>query len=778
MKKTVIVNIYNFIRMSHVEPSRFIIDDFETIQNQLILVKQFGFPGTYALKYDALMDARYQALLKEYLDENDEISAWWEISEPLCQRAGVTFRGKIQEEYDDRVDSAYSLGYEPWERKRLVDAYMEDFFSVFGKYPETIGSWVLDSITLEYAAKRYGIVGGAICRDQMGVDGFTLWGGWPNGMYYPSKKNGFIPAQTIEEQIPVPMFRLLGPDPIYNFEADVRDGLQGVYTLEPSWLTGRDSNFISWLFDSLTKEDALGIGYAHIGQENNFLWENIRPGFGPQLTILEELAKEGKVRVETMAQSAKWFQSQYRLTPPLSFQASKDWNTASNLSTQWYACANYRISFLGEQNHLRIRDFFLYRQEYPCRYLEKAMTETKSTFDALPILFPQIWGGMKDRPFIRLVDELGQEPEGVIQYNAPNEFTAKTLLLDRTSKKIKAEFTMTMDKIELQSKYCLQFDRLPVFKNCQENAICMEQEGFSYQFLVEIGTISACDITGITIKPENGMIRLVLGQELEQIRYEEEIPFPVMKMSKKRPVPPIAPVATPSDSVFKCGTKQTIVLTSKDKGEIRYTLDGSEPTKDSLLYQEPIVIDTPTTLLAKLFLSDGRMSDVTKATYIFAFKDIKLESPTILDKRIVFSGNGIEDLLQARRGTLDFLDGTWRGTLNNLDVIGEFPTPTQIQSIGMGFLSHHRGGIVYPESVELYIGSDKQHLTQYEVITPKTGPCEREIAKTDIVFEVNETIGAFRFVAKRYNVMPEWCCYRGSTDIFTMADNLIIIPQK
>ena len=123
MKKTVIVNIYNFIRMSHSEPSKFVIDDFETIQNQLIVAKQFGLPATYALKYDALMDSHYQALLKEYLDENDEISAWWEISEPLCQRAGVTFRGnKVQEEYDDRVNSAYSLGYEPEERKLLVDA--------------------------------------------------------------------------------------------------------------------------------------------------------------------------------------------------------------------------------------------------------------------------------------------------------------------------------------------------------------------------------------------------------------------------------------------------------------------------------------------------------------------------------------------------------------------------------------------------------------------------------------------------------------------------------
>ncbi|MFR0734404.1 MAG: hypothetical protein ACLSHU_09670 [Oscillospiraceae bacterium] len=97
MKQTAIVNIYHFVRMSHVEPSRFIADDFETIRNEIILTKQHGFPGTYALKYDALMDSRYQALFQTYLDEQDEISAWWEITEPLCRRAGVPFRGRSRQ---------------------------------------------------------------------------------------------------------------------------------------------------------------------------------------------------------------------------------------------------------------------------------------------------------------------------------------------------------------------------------------------------------------------------------------------------------------------------------------------------------------------------------------------------------------------------------------------------------------------------------------------------------------------------------------------------------
>ena len=41
-------------------------------------------------------------------------------------------------------------------------------------------------MTLGYGAEQYGLLGGAICRDQLGTDGFTLWGGYPNGIYYPS----------------------------------------------------------------------------------------------------------------------------------------------------------------------------------------------------------------------------------------------------------------------------------------------------------------------------------------------------------------------------------------------------------------------------------------------------------------------------------------------------------------------------------------------------------------------------------------------------------------
>lgn len=806
MKKTVIVNIYNFIRMSHAEPSVFIPDDFETVQKQITLIRQYGFPATYALKYDALMEPRYQELLKTCTDVRDEISAWWEITEPLCRKAHVSFRGAWTEEFDERVNSAYCIGYTPEERRKLVDAYMEDFLEVFGFYPKTIGSWVLDTVTVAYAAEKYGIVGSAICRDQMGTDGFTLWGGFPNGIYYPSLRNENIPANTYGGQLQVPMFRLLGPDPIYSFEQDVRSGLYGVYTLEPSWLIGRNEKWINWFFGCLTEEDTLGPGYAHVGQENNFLWENIKPGMEPQLKVLKALREKGKVRIETMADSGAWFRSTYRMTPPMTFQASEDWDTEKNLSAQWYACSNYRLGFLGEEGRLRIRDFFLYRENYPSRYLEKPMTNTKSTFDALPVLFPQLWIDQCDqRPYIRLQDENGREPQGKISWLALDELTARAILSEEGSGIQLACFTMYPDHVLLEGNYRLCFDTLPVFRSFEGKdsvqQISMEHEGFSYGLDVEDGRILRAGADGAVICPEEGKICLRLGVPVDKQTIFSEDPDSFSRCAEKNctaeqksvalesspcapqptvrtfQVPPMAPVMEPKSCLFPAGSAPLVRLHAPEPGEIRYTLDGTDPTKDSPCYSRPLELKEDTVIRAGLFLPDGRFSEIVSSEYRFTIPGLVLTSSTRFDPRPVFRGKGIADFLEPLRGSLDYLDGRWRGTLQDLEICGQLPDLMPVEQITVGFLSHHRSGIIYPEYLELYTGSDAEHLTFTAKLEIPCKPCPREIARQDFSLPVQRSIGAFRFVAHRYAKMPQWCCYRGSTGVFTMADNVIVTPK-
>lgn len=778
MKKTVIINIYNFIRSGPSEDAEFMLDDFETIRNEIITVKQYGFPGTYALKHDALMDRRYQELLKTYLDEADELGAWWEITEDMCRRAGISFRDQKQVEvFEDQVQSTYCLGYSPEDRKKLVDVYMEDFFNVFGSYPKSIGSWVIDSVTVEYAARQYGVEVACMCRDQMATDGFTLWGGYPNGMYFPSRKNEFIPAQSAENQLSIPMVRLLTPDPIYNFEGGVREGLQGVYSAEPAWLTGRDRKWISWIFSSLTQEDALGVGYAQVGQENGFLWENIQPGLAPQLDEIKKLHAAGMLRVETMAQSARWFKNKYRITPPVTFQANRDWWEENGLSTVFYAGANYRLSLLQEQGCLRIRDWFIYDENYESRYLHHAMKGTQSLNDAPPVLFPQIWmeGG---RPWIRLLDGEGREPRGKVTFDAPTEVMSRTVMTDDSGEEI-LKVLLDPDTLQISGGYSLVFDRLPVFDSVQGNEIRMVYEDFSYGFAVETGTIEKAGTQGVVIAPKDGIIRIRMGrqQELFTPEYlqdpEAMDTFTIRMPRPKIEILPFAPEFAPGSAVFTWGETGMVALSSKDPGQIRYTLDGSEPDENSPEYTGPIALTADTVVTARLFCADGRKSESAREEYRFCLTDVAMETDTRLDWRPVFSGNGLTDLLGGVRGTANYLDFAWRGGLESIDITCTLPQQQDIASIGMGFITNHRSGVVYPESLTLYVDDDEPRTM---VLPNSRGP--REIMKEDFVFELHKPVKKFRIVAKRHDRMPEWCTYHGTENVFTMADKLLIVPEK
>ncbi|MFR0734402.1 MAG: hypothetical protein ACLSHU_09660 [Oscillospiraceae bacterium] len=147
-----------------------------------------------------------------------------------------------------------------------------------------------------------------------------------------------------------------------------------------------------------------------------------------------------------MADSATWFRSRYVRTPPMSFQASQDWDTDRGLSAQWYASCWYRVGFLGEAGRLRIRDLFLYREAYPSRYFDRPMEGRGSTFDALPVLFPQAWG--QPRPFLRLRTPEGREPEGMVRYTARDDLTARAELWSGAA--CLAAFTMEPHAITLE----------------------------------------------------------------------------------------------------------------------------------------------------------------------------------------------------------------------------------------------------------------------------------------------------------------------------------------
>lgn len=63
--KPKIVNIVNFIRLLEPRDAKITEDVlYQTVVRQVELMKKYKLGGTFLLQYDALMDARYQKLLK------------------------------------------------------------------------------------------------------------------------------------------------------------------------------------------------------------------------------------------------------------------------------------------------------------------------------------------------------------------------------------------------------------------------------------------------------------------------------------------------------------------------------------------------------------------------------------------------------------------------------------------------------------------------------------------------------------------------------------------
>ncbi|MGC8893012.1 MAG: hypothetical protein ACP5P6_10500 [Candidatus Saccharicenans sp.] len=406
-----LVNIINFVR--ECEPRVDWITPevlYQTVVEQIKIINQYNFKATFLLQYDALIDPRYQKLMKELPADRFEIGAWWEIPQPLVERSGYKWRGRYP--WDWHANVGFATGYPPEEREKLIDTYMQDFKKIFGYYPKSVGSWFIDAHSLRYMHEKYGVVASCNCKDQVGTDGYTLWGGYWSGGYYPSQLNAYMPAQNAQNQIPVPIFRMLGSDPIHQYDSGLGTGNQSVISLEPVYEKGGgDESWCRWYFDWFINEPALNYAYVQVGQENSFTWKRMSRGYQIQMKILDELVRQGKIVLQTLSETGRWFKENYQVTPPTSVVVLKDYSE-KNLKTVWYNSRFYRANLLWEQGTLRFRDIHLFDEKVVSDYLKKPGTSTQCFYYTLPLVDGFFWSSTEVVAGLRFKQGKGKEIRG------------------------------------------------------------------------------------------------------------------------------------------------------------------------------------------------------------------------------------------------------------------------------------------------------------------------------------------------------------------------------
>lgn len=447
-----IINIVNFIRQTDYRVEDSDRKLYETVCRQVELVNRYDLPATFLLEYDALINPLYQKLLKTKLRNGAEIGAWWELTQPHIEAAGLKWRG--EHPWVSHANIAFSTGYTKEERERLVDVYMRKFKDVFGTYPKSVGSWYIDAHTLAYMHDRYGIEASCNCKDQIGTDGYTLWGGYWNQAYYPSRLNAYMPAQTGAGQIPVPVFRMLGSDPIYQYDDGLGNERQGVISLEPVYKhAGMNRKWVDYFFDALTDGPCLAFGYAQAGQENSFTWDNMRKGLEMQMPLIDSLRRAGKVRVETLGESGRWFRKRFPLTPATAVTTVSDVRGEGN-KTVWYDSRYYRANLLWEKGRFRFRDIHLFDERFKSEYLDTPGTGDRFLFYTLPFVDGFMWSKGEDRAGLSLVrtDRDGQAEE--LRLDSPEvKERGRSVLEVRGNDQYGDTFRITLhdDRIEVSS---------------------------------------------------------------------------------------------------------------------------------------------------------------------------------------------------------------------------------------------------------------------------------------------------------------------------------------
>lgn len=513
-----IINIVNFIR--DIEPREANVTKdvlYQTVVKQIDLMRKNHLGGTFLLQYDALIDPRYQTLLKALPNDEFEIGAWWELPQQLIEKAGIKWRGKYA--WDWHSDIGFSVGYNPKEREKIIDTYFADFKDVFGYYPKSVASWVIDGHSLTYMYDKYKIVASANCKDQVGTDGFTLWGGYWNQAYYPSRINAYMPAQNAGNQLPVPVFRMLGSDPIRQYS----DG-RTVTTLEPVYMhAGGNEEWAKWFLKSFSEDPSLGFNYAQAGQENSFTWEGMHKGLEIQFPIIAKLQEQGKVRVETMAESGRWFKNKYKVTPATSFTVTKDLGD-SDAQTIWYNSRFYRANFLWKNGNMLIRDIHLFNESIPDKYMKAVTTINQSFFYTLPVVDGFNWGTTEKTAGLQLmakVDGIDKAIHGgkamfrnlgehTAQVSWPSDFGIFQIDLKEKTLKIickkKLNNDWFLDLVVSQSA------KTPL-KGIKSQSIIYEFDGHTYKLTASIGTFDTANGAIYRVRPKGQTILLSMNDQ-------------------------------------------------------------------------------------------------------------------------------------------------------------------------------------------------------------------------------------------------------------------------
>lgn len=160
--------------------------------------------------------------------------------------------------------------------------------------------------------------------------------------------------------------------------------------------------------------------------------------------------------------------------------------------------------------------------------------------------------------------------------------------------------------------------------------------------------------------------------------------------------------------------KATVVIASEQYDpEIRYTTDGSEPTRNATLYLSPLSLLNTTTVKAAVFKDSVRFGNV---------KEFTVDIHKGIGKKIIYNNKWNDSypahadstLLNGQYGGLSYGDGEWQGFLGDFDVTLDFERREELHQVKLRFMQLTGPGVYMPSSVKILASDDGKHFRELQ----------------------------------------------------------------
>ncbi|MCX6249113.1 MAG: GH92 family glycosyl hydrolase [Bacteroidetes bacterium] len=269
---------------------------------------------------------------------------------------------------------------------------------------------------------------------------------------------------------------------------------------------------------------------------------------------------------------------------------------------------------------------------------------------------------------------------------------------------------------------------------------------------------------------EGGELTFVMGSAPNRTWGVTPGNYPVSSIGFAR----ISPVPSVLSGKKNFTDTTTISLTVPFRDEkIQYTLDGSEPTRMSLVYRKPFLIDSSVTLKAIGIREGSAESFMITADFRKIPKNRKITLQTAYSPQ--YTAGGDMALIDFERGSEDFRTGSWQG-YEGVDIVAliDLGETQNVHSLSAGFLQDQKSWIFFPVGVSFFLsdnGTTWQNAGTVKNDVPDND--EGTVVKEFSLIVAGTKARYVKMIAKNRGICPPWHPGSGSK-AWIFADEVTI----